>query len=56
MQQPGLASRIAEVMFHLLGRLTMLQWRPRLFVLIAVLALLSIAVVGGWGDVLNLYW
>ena len=34
----------------------MLQWRPRLFVLVAVLALLSIAVVGGWGDVLNLYW
>jgi nitrate reductase NapE component len=34
----------------------MLQWRPRLFVLIAVLALLSIAFAGGWGDVLNLYW
>jgi hypothetical protein len=35
----------------------MLQWRPRLFALIAVLALLVIAVVGGWGaDPLNLYW
>jgi hypothetical protein len=35
----------------------MLQWRPRLFALIAVLALLIIAVVGGWGaDTLNLYW
>ena len=35
----------------------MLQWRPHLFVLIAVLVLLSIALVGGWGgDTLNLYW
>jgi hypothetical protein len=35
----------------------MLQWRPRLFTLIAVLALLAIAVFGGWGaDTLNLYW
>jgi hypothetical protein len=44
-------------MFQLVGRLTMLQWRPRLFALIAVLALLAIALVGGWGgDSLNLYW
>jgi nitrate reductase NapE component len=35
----------------------MLQWRPRLFVLIAVLALLVVAVAGGYGEgVLNLYW
>ena len=44
-------------MFQLLGRLTMLQWRPRLFALIAVLALLVIAVVGAYGeDLFNLYW
>ena len=35
----------------------MLQWRPRLFALIAVLALLVIAVVGAYGeDLFNLYW
>jgi hypothetical protein len=35
----------------------MLQWRPRLLALAAVLALVMIAVVGGWGeDLLNLYW
>jgi hypothetical protein len=45
-------------MFQLLGRLTMLQWRPRLFALIAVLVLLVVAVVGGYGEdfLLNLYW
>ncbi len=35
----------------------MLQWRPRLLALAAVLALVMIAVVGGWGeDLFNLYW
>jgi hypothetical protein len=34
----------------------MLQWRPRLLALAAVLALVMIAVVGGWGELLNLYW
>ena len=35
----------------------MLQWRPRLLALAAVLALVMIAVAGGWGeDLLNLYW
>jgi nitrate reductase NapE component len=36
----------------------MLQWRPRLFALIAVLALLVIAIVGGYGEdiMFNLYW
>jgi hypothetical protein len=45
-------------MSRILGRFTMLQWRPRLFALIAVLALLVIAIVGGYGEdfMLNLYW
>jgi hypothetical protein len=45
-------------MFRILGRFTMLQWRPRLFALIAVLALLVIAIVGGYSEdfMLNLYW
>jgi len=36
----------------------MLQWRPRLFALIAALALLVIAIVGGYGEgfMLILYW
>jgi len=35
----------------------MLQWRPRLLALAAVLALIVIAVVGGYGgDFWNLYW
>jgi hypothetical protein len=34
----------------------MLQWRPRLLALAAVLALILIAVVGGWEELLNLYW
>jgi hypothetical protein len=57
MQQGGPGSRIDGVMLVLLGRLTMLQWRPRLLALAAVLALVMIAVVGGWGeDLFNLYW
>ena len=57
MQQGGPGSRIDGVMLVLLGRLTMLQWRPRLLALAAVLALVMIAVAGGWGeDLLNLYW
>jgi hypothetical protein len=51
---PG--STIDDVMLRLLGRLTMLQWRPRLLALAAVLALILIAVVGGWEELLNLYW
>jgi hypothetical protein len=45
-------------MFRTLGRFPMLQWRPRLFALIAVLALLVIAVLGAYGEdfLLNLYW
>jgi nitrate reductase NapE component len=44
-------------MLFLLGRLTMLQWRPRLLALVVVLALIAIAVVGGYGeDFWNLYW
>jgi hypothetical protein len=43
-------------MLRLQGRLTMLQWRPRLLALAAVLALVVIAVIGGWGELLNLYW
>lgn len=35
----------------------MLQWRPRLLALLVVLALIVIAVVGGYGeDFWNLYW
>jgi hypothetical protein len=44
-------------MLFLLGRLTMLQWRPRLLALAVVLALIVIAVAGGYGeDFWNLYW
>jgi hypothetical protein len=36
----------------------MLQWRPRLLAVAAVLVLLLIAVAGGWCEelLLNLYW
>jgi hypothetical protein len=54
-------------MFHFVGRWTMLQWRPRLVVIAAVIALILIAVLGAeletggfggdLGDTLrNLYW
>ena len=58
MQQGGPGSRIDGVMLVLLGRLTMLQWRPRLVVLVAVVALIVIALVGGDIEdvLLNLYW
>jgi hypothetical protein len=47
-----------DVMLSLLGRLTMLQWRPRFIVLAVVLVLLLIALAGAYGDqeLLNLYW
>jgi hypothetical protein len=52
------ASRIDLVVFRPVGRLTMLQWRPRLVVLLAVVALIVIALVGGDIEdvLLNLYW
>jgi hypothetical protein len=52
------ASRIDLVVFDPVGRLTMLQWRPRLVVLVAVVALIVIALVGGDIEdvLLNLYW
>jgi hypothetical protein len=50
-------------MFRVVGRWTMLQWRPRLVVIAAVIALIVIAVLGAeldlgdLGDTLrNLYW
>jgi hypothetical protein len=51
-------SRIDLVVFDPVGRLTMLQWRPRLVVLVAVVALIVIALVGGDIEdvLLNLYW
>jgi hypothetical protein len=33
-----------------------LEWNPRLFSLLAVIALLVVAVVGGWSDFLTCYW
>jgi hypothetical protein len=52
------ASRIDLVVSDPVGRLTMLQWRPRLVVLVAVVALIVIALVGGDIEdvLLNLYW
>jgi hypothetical protein len=51
-------SRIHDVVFRLLGRLTMLQWRPRLIALAVVLVLLLLAFAGAYDDLgwLNLYW
>jgi len=51
-------STIDGVVFDPVGRLKMLQWRPRLVCLAAVLVVLLIAFVGGdIEDVfLNLYW
>jgi hypothetical protein len=37
----------------------MLQWRPRLVVLVVLIALVAIAAASGWVDeqnLLNLYW
>jgi hypothetical protein len=45
------------VVFRTLGRLNMLQWRPRLVALAAVIALLLAVVLGGgFEELLNLYW
>jgi len=43
-------------MFRVLGRLTMLQWRPRLVALALVAASIAIALAGGLEELLNLYW
>jgi hypothetical protein len=34
----------------------MLQWKPRLVVVAAILALLIVALGGAFSDQLNLYW
>jgi hypothetical protein len=45
------------VVFRTVGRLNMLQWRPRLVALAAVIALLLTVVLGGgFEEWLNLYW
>jgi hypothetical protein len=51
-------SRIHGVVSRLLGRLAMLQWRPRLIALLAVLVLLLLAFAGAYDDLgwYNLYW
>jgi hypothetical protein len=51
---PGLENRL--VMFRTLGRLKMLQWRPRLVALALVAASIAIALGGGIEELLNLYW
>jgi len=54
-------STIGGVVKRAVGRLTMLQWKPRLVVLAAILALVLLAALGGlgFGDIqidYNLYW
>jgi hypothetical protein len=45
------------VVFRTVGRLNMLQWRPRLVALAAVVTLLVVVVLGaGFEEWLNLYW
>jgi hypothetical protein len=45
------------VVFRTVGRLNMLQWRPRLVALAAVVTLLLVVVLGaGFEEWLNLYW
>jgi hypothetical protein len=46
------------VVFSVVGRLTMLQWKARLVAVAAILALLLIALGGGWLEdfLYNLYW
>ena len=41
-----------------LGRFAVLEWNPRLFSLLALIALLVIALAGGWSDLFNYasYW
>jgi hypothetical protein len=52
-------SRIHGVVFHLSGRSPMLQWKPRLIAVAAVLALLILALGTAFAGELegcNLYW
>jgi hypothetical protein len=44
------------VVFRTVGRLKMLQWRPRLVALAAVITLLLVVVLGAGFEWLNLYW
>jgi hypothetical protein len=44
------------VVFRTVGRLNMLQWRPRLVALAAVIALVAVVLGGGFEEWLNLYW
>jgi hypothetical protein len=41
-----------------LGRSAVLEWNPRLFALLALIALLVIALAGGWSDLFSpgYYW
>jgi hypothetical protein len=42
-----------------LGRFAVLEWNPRLFALLALVALLVIALAGGWSDLFSppgYYW
>jgi hypothetical protein len=43
-------------MFRVLGRFSMLHWRPRLVALAVVAATIVIALAGGLEELLNLYW
>jgi len=33
-----------------------LEWNPRLFSLLALIALLAVALAGGWSDLFTNYW
>jgi hypothetical protein len=40
-----------------LGRFAVLEWNPRLFKLLALVALLALALAGGWSDFFSHnYW
>jgi hypothetical protein len=50
-------STIGGVVISVVGRLTMLHWKPRLVAVAATLGLLVIALGGAWlEDLYNLYW
>jgi hypothetical protein len=49
-------STIDGVVIHLQRSSTMLQWKPRLVAVAAVLTLLLLALGGALFDELNLYW
>ncbi len=34
----------------------MLEWNPRLFSLLALIALLVVALAGGWSELFTSYW